>query len=164
MTSKISHYWPMLPLASLSLLMLAACRHQIAVAPPQIHYGQDACASCGMTIDDSRFASAVIYRAPSGPERVAIFDDIGCMLAWQRDHTTDRTIAAFVHDYKTGRWIDAARALYVRSKAIQTPMGWAIAAGETLSDAESAARGEGLKAMNFDELSSTAQNNRGAAK
>lgn len=164
MISKISRYWPTLPAASLSLLLLTACAHETAIAPPQIHYGQDACASCGMTIDDSHFTSAVIYRAPSGPERVAIFDDIGCMLAWQHEHTGNHTITAFVHDYKTGQWIDAARAWYVRSKSIQTPMGWGIAAGETQSDVESAAKGEGLKVMNFDELWSTAQNNQGAAK
>lgn len=164
MISDTSRCWLTLPMASLSLLMLAACRHQTAITPPQIHYGQDVCTFCQMTIDDPRFAAAIIYRTPSGPQGVVVFDDIGCMLAWQREHTADRTSAAFVHDYKNRQWIEAAGAWYVRTTAIQTPMGWGIAAGKTQTDAQAAGPGSGLKAMGYTQLRSTEQNRHGALK
>ncbi len=147
-----------------AVMAMAACGHQAAITPPQIHYGEEVCAFCQMTIDDSRFAAALIYRTPDGSQKIATFDDIGCMLAWQREHAADRTIAAFVHDYKSRQWIKAAGAWYARSTAIRTPMGWGIAAGRTETDAEAAASRGKLKPMDFSELWFTAQNTQGAAK
>lgn len=164
MISDTSRCWLTLPMASLSLLMLAACRHQTAITPPQIHYGEDVCASCRMSIDDAHFAAAMIYRTPAGSQKIALFDDIGCMLAWQREHSTDQTIAVFVHDYKTRQWIKAAEAWYVRSSAIETPMGWGIAAGASQTDAEQAVPSTKLKPMDFSELESTEENIHGSLK
>ncbi|HTV55016.1 MAG TPA: nitrous oxide reductase accessory protein NosL [Terriglobia bacterium] len=146
------------------VVAIAACEHPAAITPPTIHYGEDACDFCRMTIDDARFAAALIYRAPAGRQRVAIFDDIGCMLAWQREHSSDRTITAFVHDYKTHQWIKASGAWYVRSSAIQTPMGWGIAAGASQTDAEQANPGSSLKAMDFSELWSAEKPGQGTMK
>jgi hypothetical protein len=117
-----------------------------------------------MTIDNPRFAAALIYRQSHSSRKIAVFDDIGCMLAWERHHTGDHTIVAFVHDYKTRQWIRADAAWYLRSPAIQTPMGWGIAAGETQTNSEAAAPGSRLKPMDYRELSSTEQSRQGAAK
>lgn len=163
MTSRVN-ILPGLTTALLAVVITVGCQHRAAVNPPDIHYGEDVCAFCQMTINDPRFAAAVIYRTLEGRQRIASFDDIGCMLAWQREHAADHTTAAFVHDYKTRQWIEAARAWYVRSPAIQTPMGWRIAAGETPTDAEAAAPGEQTEAMDYSELSSVEQNKQSTAK
>jgi copper chaperone NosL len=153
------------PVAALVVLVvIAACNHPAAIDPPPIQYGEDVCEFCRMTIDNVRFAAALIYRTPAGRQRVAIFDDIGCMLAWQREHSTDRTIAAFVHDFKTHQWIKASGAWYVRSSAIQTPMGWGIAAGASRADAAQSAPGSGLKPMDFNELRSAEKPGQGTTK
>ena len=44
--------------------------------PPDIAYGKDPCANCGMLINDPRFAAAYVTR--NGQAR--LFDDIGCMI------------------------------------------------------------------------------------
>lgn len=145
----------------LAATLAAGCQRLAVISPPPIHFGQDVCAFCSMTIDDPRFAAALIYRTSSGREKTAIFDDIGCMLAWQRQHPADRTIAAFVHDYKTRQWIVAGRAWYVRSPAIHTPMGWGIAAGSSQADAAEAAPGSGLRPMTLSRLRPLEQNHQG---
>lgn len=134
------------------LLVIAGCRRQQSLKIPRISYGQDACAFCHMTIDDPRFAAALIYRNQTGQQRTAIFDDIGCMLAWQREHPTDTTVVGFVHDFKTSRSITATKAWYLHSATIQTPMGWGIAAGASSVDAQQAAPTSELKPMTFEQL------------
>lgn len=109
----------------LMALALAGCsRAPHALAPPDIHFGEDNCARCTMVVDDARFACALA----TADGRSLVFDDIGDMFAWEAAHPTERVAAAWVHDYRTKAWIDAAAAVYVCGSRIHTPMGHGIVA------------------------------------
>ncbi len=103
--------------------------------PPQIRYGRDTCAQCGMIISEARFAAA--YRTRQGLWR--FFDDIGDMLAYQSAHREDVAIF-WVHDYETQEWLQAERAFFVRSSALHTPMGHGIVALGSRERADQLAR------------------------
>jgi copper chaperone NosL len=106
------------------LLLLASCGQESGqLEPPEIRYGRDTCAQCGMIISDPRFAAA----AATGDGSVSIFDDIGDLLAYRKENRPD-WIMIWVHDYNTQEWLRAEDAWYLLSPAIHSPMGWGIAA------------------------------------
>ena len=116
-------------------LVIAGCNRQTALVPPQIHYGLETCADCGMIINDPHYAASVIWRAtPDGSTRTAAFDDIGCLVNWRRHHAKAQILAAWVKDVRTADWLDAASAHYVHSPRLATPMGWGVAAGTATND------------------------------
>ncbi|MGA9453038.1 MAG: nitrous oxide reductase accessory protein NosL [Verrucomicrobiia bacterium] len=121
-------------LASLALVV-TGCNQQTALVPPKIHYGLETCADCGMIINDPHYAAALAWHAaPDGPTQSAVFDDIGCLLNWHRHHADAKVLATWVKNVRTAAWLDATSAIYVKSKRLQTPMGWGIAAGATTND------------------------------
>lgn len=125
------------------VLLLSGCARSSCTEPPELHLGQDTCATCGMSVDDVRFAAALV--APDGTAR--LFDDIGEMTT--AAHPDGR---AWVHDFNTGLWIDAATATYVLSSNITTPMGGGIlAVQEALQAGPLAARFHG-RVANFESL------------
>jgi hypothetical protein len=101
--------------------------------PPQILYGRDRCEACGMVISDPRFAAA----ARDG-EAVLRYDDIGCLIRHRGQRVAARRATAFVHDAATEEWLPAARAQYVRSPRIKTPMNHGIAAYADVAEAHRA--------------------------
>ena len=116
-------------------LTVVGCSRQTALVPPKIHYGYETCADCGMIINDPHYAAALAWRAtPNGSTQTAVFDDLGCLLNWQRHHANDQVLAAWVKDVRTTAWLDASSALYVKSRRLETPMGWGIVAGANTSD------------------------------
>lgn len=90
--------------------------------PPVIRYGVDRCQACGMLIADARFAAAARV-----DRHVRRYDDIGCLLRDAGEALAAGGAVAWVHDLLSERWLDAARAWYVRS-SLQTPMGSGLAA------------------------------------
>ncbi len=89
------------------------------------------CAECGMKVDvESRFVSRIVQ----GTETLA-FCDIGDLLSYMNKKSAPPA-AAQVRDERSGRWISAEKAFFVRSeKAFRTPMGWSIAAFEKKEEA-----------------------------
>jgi len=103
--------------AAFLLMGVAAC----ALGPPQpiaIDTRNDQCATCRMVISDPAFAAEVV--APG--EEPRLYDDLQCL----RDGLTREPPAAharvFVVDHRTGVWVAADRALYVRIPDLATPM------------------------------------------
>ncbi len=113
-------------------LLLVGCQAPRTDQPPPIRYGEETCASCGMLISEDRFAAAL---TPAAGETKA-FDDVGCLLGdlTERDRSAARV---WVHDHDSGRWLEAARAVFVRSREVPTPMGGGLFA---FSTPEAAAR------------------------
>jgi copper chaperone NosL len=103
---------------------------------PQIKFGKQPCARCGMIIADARFAAA--WRDPAGKARV--FDDPGCMLLDQIELAPGEGTQYWVSDYVGESFIDAASAVFVFSTAIKSPMAYGVAAFATTDGAEAAAR------------------------
>lgn len=115
-------------------LIAAGCSRRSPVAPPNIHYGLDTCADCGMVISDPHFAAALLWRAaPTEPARTAVFDDIGCLLDWRRHHPEAELVAAWVKDVQTMDWLNAPAAHYLEDQRLSTPMGWGVVAGAEAS-------------------------------
>jgi nitrous oxide reductase accessory protein NosL len=82
------------------------------------------CAECGMK---AMVANRFVSRLVQG-ERTLYFCDIGDLAAFL-ERTHPKEYAATVHDFPSGEWIDAGKALYVVNKNVYaTPMGWGVAA------------------------------------
>jgi copper chaperone NosL len=120
-------------------LAISACARSSG-GPPEIHYGRDACARCGMIVSEERFASG--YVAPGG-ETVA-FDDLGEFLALV---SMDSALAAksYVHDAQDGRWLRATQAVFVKLPGLATPMGSGYAAFSSEAGAREFARRRGTQ-------------------
>jgi len=104
-------------IAVLLALGAAAC----ASGPPQpvaVDTINDQCAACRMVISDPGFAAQVV--APG--EEPRLYDDLQCL----RDGLAAAPPAAaariFVADHRTGAWVAADRAFYVRIPDLATPM------------------------------------------
>ena len=111
---------------SLIVLMVvaSACGGAAATGPPEINYGRDICIECNMIISEARFASA--YRLPDGTER--IFDDVGGMVLHGRETGELNEATAWVHDFETEEWVEAATAFFVPTTGVTSPMGHGILA------------------------------------
>ena len=105
------------------LVLLVGCSEQTTDKIPNIRTGKDPCAECRMIISDKRFAAAFIT---TDGETIK-FDDIGCLRVYERKHAV-MPQQAWVHDYLSEDWIEQAKAVFVHSEAMVTPMGYGIAA------------------------------------
>ncbi len=115
--------------------VVTGCNQPTALVPPNIHYGLETCADCGMIINDPHYAAALAWHAtPDAPAQTAGFDDIGCLLAWRNHHPGIQAAAMWVKDVHTLAWLDAPSALFLKSRQLSTPMGWGIVAGATKKD------------------------------
>jgi len=103
-----------------------ACSRGGSDAPPEIHFGQDVCAACTMIVSEQRFAAAIV--PDDGRGDPLAFDDIGCLLAWERRHPDAPVLARWVHDHEGPDWLRAESAWYVRSPELRSPMGSGVVA------------------------------------
>ncbi len=138
-------------------LGVAACTRASGPRPPDIAYGKDPCAECGMIISDPRFAAAYVTR--DGQAR--LFDDIGDMVVYHRKHSEDVAVF-YVHDYETRAWIDATHAFFVSSPRVHSPMGYGLAAFSDRSRAEAFAREHGGEVKDWARLLQETQPPHGA--
>lgn len=92
--------------------------------PPPISPGKSECASCGMTIEDSRFAGNR-WVTREGKKGMPLYDDLGCLLDAEREEASDRQ---YVQDSEGSGWIRADRAWFTMNSKNWTPMGSGILA------------------------------------
>ncbi len=114
----------------LPIISVAAAFLVLAAAAPAL--AEDArCAGCGMKVDlESRFTSKIVQG-----EKTLLFCDVGDLLRFL-DEKPASTAGARVRDHRSGEWIRAQDAFYVRSeKDFSTPMRWSIAAFARKEDA-----------------------------
>ena len=107
-----------------ALVVVSACARQ--AVPADVDAANTACHFCRMQVSDAHFAAQI---AVPGVE-AQFFDDIGCLAAYLRQDTTrvPPRAVAFVADHRTGAWVRASAAVYVRPSALETPMGGGIIA------------------------------------
>ena len=150
--------------AFIAIALVAGCQQKpSAVTPPNIQYGQTPCEGCGMIVSDQRFAAAIILELPDGERRPAAFDDIGCMLDYEREHHDGKVLARFVKDVTTGQWVSADVANFVRGKSIQSPMASGIAATATVDAAEKFAADHNASVRTFAQINQAAPSSSQAA-
>ena len=145
-------------LISGAVLFSTGCsRRPQAIAPPDVHYGQTDCAGCGMTVSDERYAAALVTRTPDGEQVARVFDDIGCMVEYERGHPEVGVLAHYVKDYETHQWLPADRASYVRGDQIHSPMGFGLLAAESAERAEKVARAQSARTLDLPGLRAALQ-------
>ncbi len=127
----------------LFVLFIAGCREAEVVGPPELKLGRDQCAHCGMIISDERFAAAMIVKTDRG-NRALVFDDIGDMVAYPRDHPEQTIIHRYVKDFDSSEWVKADQANFVRVLDMHTPMGSGLIAYAS-QDAAAAKQGSHLR-------------------
>ena len=130
-------------------LLTTGCQAPRANQPPQIRYGEETCAFCGMLISEERFAAALT----TATGETKTFDDIDCLLHHLAEQDRS-TVRAWVHDYGSGRWLEVPRAVFVRSREVPTPMGGGLFAFSTREAAEQFARDAHGTVVPFEPLSS----------
>lgn len=115
--------------------------------PPQIKIGRDACDRCGMIISDERFASGIVDEKG----KALVFDDPGEMVATvQEEGLNGRRV--WVHGYPSLKWMNAEDAVYVVTKAAQTPMGSGVFPFDNQAEAAAFANEKGGDIYTWDEL------------
>lgn len=118
-----------------ALLALAAavagCARARAGDIPTVHLGADACARCGMTVSEERFAAGYV----DAKGESVVFDDAGEFLAEAAEHP-ELMAVGWVHDTGTGRWLKASGALFRKIDGFPTPMGTGAAAFASKAGAE----------------------------
>ena len=143
--------------ASIAIAFAVGCQQKTSeITPPQIQYGQAPCEGCGMIVSDQRFAAAIVLEMPDGERRPAVFDDIGCMLDYEREHHEGKVLARFVKDVTTAQWVPADKASYVRGKSIASPMASGIAATSTAQAAEKFAAEHSASVQTFAQINQAA--------
>ncbi|MFQ5458425.1 MAG: nitrous oxide reductase accessory protein NosL [Myxococcota bacterium] len=95
--------------------------------PPDLRYGEVACARCGMSVDRPRFAAALRYQRPDGGAALAVYDDVGELFLAVGEAENLDVREVWVHDAPSDAWIAGESAFYVQGK-IRSPMGLGIEA------------------------------------
>jgi nitrous oxide reductase accessory protein NosL len=133
------------------LLGISACDRRELAGPPELRLGRDECVECGMIIDDERFACATLV-IDRGRREHRRFDDIACLLDFDRSGVSDASvIARYFRDHGTRGWInaDAAQFLLADRAKLLTPMGSGIAAFHGRAEAERAQRDLGGEILDY---------------
>lgn len=101
-------------------------------APVPIQLNKDACDFCKMTISDGRLATEIT----TAKGRTYKFDDLHCMLAFEKEQEPGVVKHYYVNDYAGDNvLIDATTAWFVELPAIKSPMGGNTAAFRTREEA-----------------------------
>ncbi|TWT44574.1 NosL [Phycisphaerae bacterium RAS1] len=133
--SLLATRYSLLTASLLALVAACGCGRGDDLSPPAIAYGQTECDYCKMIVSDEPFAAAACISADDGVWKIA-FDDVGCLLDYLKENSGRPPGAMYVHDFKTGKWLSADEAVYVRSEKLHTPMASNLAAFETRAAAE----------------------------
>jgi nitrous oxide reductase accessory protein NosL len=116
--------------ALIAAAALGGCSRQPLSGPPELRLGREECAECGMLVSEDRFSAASLVDR-DGERLYLFFDDIGCMLDYERHPPAEvEFFERYVHDHATRNWLAAADASYLLAgpQRLQTPMGSGIAA------------------------------------
>jgi copper chaperone NosL len=135
----------------LSLLLAVGCARRAGEGPPAVHFGEDACARCGMIVSDPAFAAAVVTEI-DGLRDALVFDDVGCLFAWEAG-AAKPSVARWVSAHDGSGWLRAETAWYVRSAAITSPMGSGVAALADRASAQRLSRERGGVLLDWNGLS-----------
>jgi len=107
------------------LFVLLGCSDRKVGQAQSVHWDRDMCERCKMAVSDRNFAFEIINPKTN---KVYVFDDIGCGILWLEEEKIPWRDSAimWVTDAKTGKWIDAKKALYTDDSI--TPMAYGFAA------------------------------------
>lgn len=136
---------------AVGLLLLTGCRQKPELGPPELQPGQSECAQCRMIISEERYAAGLAIPQSDGVEKLA-FDDIGCLLEHLRQNRPAEGYVAYVRDHQSGRWLNAASAVFVSSQTLQTPMASNLAAVDSPQSAQRLLQQHPGRTLRFQQL------------
>ena len=112
----------------LATLVLTACSEDPGSGAVTPKWDRDTCERCRMVLSDRFHSAQVRHGKPGKRSGVHLFDDIGCAVIWLQDKPwrTDLGTEVWVNDHRTGDWIDARAATYVKGQ--RTPMEYGLGA------------------------------------
>lgn len=149
--SKSKRYLAALKNSALVLLiflvsqLLSSCQP----GPEPIHYGQDACDFCRMTIVDKQHAAQMVTEKG----RVYKYDAIECMLNDLKDWDRPAIQYHLVADYQNpGKLTDAIKASYLISDKIPSPMGAYLSAFSTTQSRDKTHHSVGGQTLEWTQL------------
>lgn len=125
--------------------LLASCSD----APDEILYGKEDCSHCKMTIADNKFAAQLLTHK----RKVYKFDAIECMAGFiieskvNKEDIKNMWVNVF---YKPGEFSPAEKSFYVQSDKIPSPMGMALSAYQTKTEAKKTITDNGGQLLYWD--------------
>ncbi|MFN3471791.1 MAG: nitrous oxide reductase accessory protein NosL [Aquificaceae bacterium] len=134
----------MLFLAFLSPLFFS-CKGE---GPVPIKLGEDVCEYCKMVIADERFAAEVITKKG----KVYKFDAIECMVGYYNENEENIRKAYVINFLNPKEFLEAEKAVYVRSPDIRSPMGMNLSAYKSREEAEDILKGKQGEVLNWTDL------------
>lgn len=114
------------------LIILIVTLTSCSVKPSKIEYGKDACHFCKMNIVEKTHAAQLVTKKG----KVFKYDAIECMLNDLKDKDRNAMGLFLVTDYNDpAQLVDATRATFLISEAIQSPMGANLSSFEVKEEA-----------------------------
>jgi copper chaperone NosL len=112
------------------LFILSGCGDK-QTGPINIKWDRDACDRCQMMLSDRNFSAQIRVFPKDKRSRIFRFDDVGCASLWlaspqQQQWQGDKKTEFWVTDVKTGEWINAKIAWYIKDQ--HTPMNYGLGA------------------------------------
>ncbi len=136
-------------LLSFPLLVLVLVTTSCTVKQQPIHYGEDACEFCLMTIVDKQHAAELVTKKGKAFK----FDASECMINYLAEKEENDFELFLVADFsKPGTLINAKEAWYIISKKIPSPMGAFLSAVSTKDDAQKLQKEYGGNIYSWEEL------------
>ncbi|PKV49275.1 copper chaperone NosL [Aquimarina sp. MAR_2010_214] len=134
-----------IPLFILTIVFLNSC----SVQPEKIHYGEDNCHYCRMTIVDKIHGAEVVTKKG----KVFKFDAIECMINYSAEVDKEEISLYLSNHYDTPEeLIDATQATFLISKNISSPMGAFLTSFEDKASAEKIKSEKGGDLFTWEEL------------
>jgi copper chaperone NosL len=129
--------------------LLAGCGTADQSRPPNVRFGEEACAFCRMIISDERFAAAVVIKTGEALK----FDDIGCLILHEASQVRPGA-AYWVRSFAGHDWLNAREATFVHSTRVRSPMDHGLAALPTAQAADELSKDTSGRTLRFSELPS----------
>ncbi len=131
----------------MSLIFLIACSKDIS----PLEYGKDQCDHCRMTLTDRKYGAEIITKKG----KTIKFDAVECMLNYLKEkkiHGTEIEKYLVINLTDPGVLIDAAKASYLISLELRSPMGENISSFADKDSADKYQNDFGGNVYSWDEL------------
>lgn len=131
---------------SILAMLISSCSN---AKPEALVVNKDQCEFCKMTVADIRFGAEAI----SSKGRIYKFDDLNCMIAFNKSNEKIMMNKLFVNDYEANnQLIDATTAWYIIHEKIKSPMGSNTAAFSKKDLAINMGKSISVEAVSWDQI------------
>jgi copper chaperone NosL len=90
-----------------------------APGPVDTDFKSDSCAQCHMAVTSTSYAAQIVVGG-----KALFFDDIGCLVQYERKAKVDPKAGRYVRTADGAAWVSVDLAVWVLNKDVRTPMGY----------------------------------------